>query len=351
MSTRKRLAFLRKSDDFEAKHPRADHGHFGSGGDVDAAQSIARLGTMGTKVETKGYIDSDSKPGDVLQLSRVNSYYKPDAATWPSMAAGDDVAVHDKQGWIYPAKVTTVDPDGDHATATMTGERTTTSMPVPQEEDGKYYIKLPNMSGHAHTRSWRTGDIVRLHDRVWQVKGAKPLDQGSNISYTLTPSTEEKWATRPGRAAVGSEREALQSVGSAIQTKTGEWLHVQEAKHTTFSGAIGQGRTFWQHGHYVSPEKATKINATHGPTLSRQLHAAQSTRVPDAMPADAKQLVPRTAGSSAASGERVALLGTKSVLWERAGDPDQSDSWRQYVSRVDDPTVVAAVKLFVRAHK
>ena len=39
------------------------------------------------------------------------------------------------------------------------------------------------------------------------------------------------------------------------------------------------------------------------------------------------------------------------VIYERAGDPDQSDSWHHYATRITDPELVNRVKKFLTATK
>jgi hypothetical protein len=97
----------------------------------------------------------------------------------------------------------------------------------------------------------------------------------------------------------------------------------------------------------VAPEKAVKLNAVHGPSLSRALNAVRGERVTEPMPADATVLIPRDTRSYAATGERIAVLG-KHLLHERTGDPDMSDSWRHYVVRIDDPDLVRRAGAFIK---
>lgn len=272
--------------------------------------------------------------------------YRPYGAPWPALEPGEEIVVHDSQGWLWRARVETVDqtdPDDPRAEVRIGGERE--ALPLPDVVNGK--IRLPNLSGHAHARRWARGDIVEIGGQYHKVKSAKPTADGIAIVYALEPSSAEAWARRPGRMSYQSSEQALEAVGSAVQTKTGEWLHGKKVTRTSFSGAAGRGHTYWLQGHHVTPERAAKLNDVHAPALAAALAGAKGERVADAMPADAVVLVPPRQGSLVPTGERVALVGD-AVLHECHGDPDMLDSWYPYRRRVTDPQVVARVRRFVR---
>lgn len=263
-------------------------------------------------------------------------------AEWPALDAGDKVEILDHQGWVWDGEVVEmVSPDKFEAK--VAGKRPS---PMPAVEDGG--VVLSNVSGHAHVRNWVTGSVVEVHGEYYKVSGKpKLLHGGSKISYGLKPATQKKWDSRPGRVEAHSEQAAREMVGSAVQTKTGEWLHVTEVKFRRFHGALGSDRVFSGHGKHVSAKKAEALNAVHPKTLSKDLHSAESQVSQQAvMPEGAKVLIAENSSSLAATGERVALSG-KVVLHERVGDPDQSDCWRHYVVEIKDKALVARVKKFL----
>lgn len=273
-------------------------------------------------------------------VARITRQYCSLAPEWPSVNVGDKIRVLDNQGWLWDAEVTEVR-DPKHLVANVSNK---TASPMPVPEDGA--VSLPNMSGHAHCRDWRTGDVIQLHGSYYKVKGKpKPNYSHSRITYTLTAVDEKAWATRPGRVRMSSESEARKAVGSAIQAPSGEWLHVSEVKYRKYGSAEGEvfGTTWLCFGKYVPEAKAAKINETNPHLVSAALHNAKSIRHQGPMPEDAVVLVPRNHTSLAASGERVAIVG-KTVLHERVGDPDMSDSWYHYVVAIDDKDLLARVK-------
>lgn len=250
-----------------------------------------------------------------------------------------------RAGW--PCEVVSIDAAAELAELRITGERR--PQPMPPVVDGA--IRLPNMSGHAHTRSWGQGSIVRLHDAYYRVaRKPRVIGFGASIEYALVPATAEQYATRPGRVEMDDAYAARASVGSAVQTPSGEWLHVTRAVRSAYGSAEGEvfGHLHYGVGKYVAAEKAAKLNELHAPTLSRALANAPCERVSTPMPADAKVLVPRDPSFLSATGERVALVDGV-ILHERVGDPDQIDSCYHYVVRIDDPALVARVKRYVRS--
>lgn len=265
---------------------------------------------------------------------------------WPPLHVGQIVEVHDTQGWKWTVRIDDLGQPGqspsiaigpDRPKATVIGEKEALPMPpLTRHPDGTASIRLPNVSGHAHLRSWRTGDLVEIEGETWKVRAPKKLEPAGRL-FHLTPATAEQFANRPGRVRLSGEAEALRAVGSAVQTPSGEWLHIKEAKHQTHrdqEDGTAYGRTYYGIGSHVTAAKAEKINAAHPPAISRDLYNAPSVRTDESMPASAAVLVPKDPRSLAATGERVAIVDGK-VLHERTGDPDMSDSWRHYVVQVE----------------
>lgn len=262
----------------------------------------------------------------------ITRQYCPTADPWPTIQAGDTLEVLDGQGWLWDAKVTEVK-DAAKVVAKVDNKRPS-PMPTPSPEGT---IRLPNMSGHAHCRDWRSGDVIRLHDDIYKVKGKpRELNHGASIVYTLVKADEKAWSTRPGRLRMSSEHAAREAVGSAVQTETGEWLEAKEVKFRRYGSAEGDtfGRTWLVFGKYVPEDKANRINYVHPQLVSNALHNAKSARHHAPMPDTACALI---------QGERVAIDG-KTVLHERIGDPDMIDSRYPYVVAIEDKDLLARVK-------
>lgn len=220
--------------------------------------------------------------------------------------------------------------------------------PFPPVVDGE--VALPQVGGYAHCIIWRKGDVVRYNNEFYAVVSAKESRDGSQTYYKLATATEEQYATRPGRMKFSSQYSAEAVVGSAIQTKNGEWLHGKSLKTTSFHGACGRGVTWWVYGRYVSAEKAAKINEVHAPILAAALQNAQGERYQEPLPEGAVTLVARNPHSMSSVAERVALLGD-SVVYERGGDPDMTDSWYAYRTLIRDPALVSRVRKFAKKSK
>jgi len=267
--------------------------------------------------------------------------YAPAGPPWPSLTVGDEVEAHDQQGWIYPAVVMSVDMAVEKAGLRVIDKRR--AQPMPPIVEGR--ITLPLVSGHAHGRRWRTGDIVSLHDSLWRVGKPRELRASARVEYPLTPATERERAARPGRMQMRGESEARAAVGSAVRTQTGEWLRAEKVQfHTTHSaeGDEDFGRTWYVVGRHVSAVQAGKLNLVHGPSLSQKLWTHRGVRVERGVAIDAAAFAPLHGQ------ERVALLDGGSVLHERVGDPDQLDSRGPYVVAIDDPVLVARVRAFLK---
>lgn len=283
---------------------------------------------------------------------RQTSWQQPVGEPWPQLLAGDEVIVHDTQGWTWTAVVEEADTASEaDAKAKLRIISDKRAQPFPVIVDGR--LVLPNVSGHAHARRWARGDIVQVDGFATdfaKVVKVRELQNGSRIEYTLVPATAAQFETRPGRIAMHSSDQATAAVGSAIATKSGEWLHVKSVKVTSFHGAAGRGTTYWAVGRHVAAPKAAKINDTHAPLLSRALVSHHGTRVQSQMPEDAVVLVPADSRSLAATGERLAVVGGE-VWHERCGDPDRLDSWYRYVVRIDDADLADRARRFVKAER
>lgn len=275
----------------------------------------------------------------------TRQYRKMFTQPWPSdMKPGNVITALDGQGWIWQVEVLSMEGE-EKAKVRVVSERTPSPLPQVTNEG----IVLSNVSGHAHCRNWRKGDVVQVHGQYYKVsKEPKLHPGGSKIFYPLTPATASDWAKRPGRVQMASERAAKEALGSAVQTPSGEWLHVKEVVFSRYGSAEGEtfGRTWFVKGKHVPEAKAAKINETHAPSLSAKLHAAQATRRTDSMPEGAKVLIPGNPSRMCATGERVAIDGNK-VVHERVGDPDMIDSRYHYMVEITDPTLLARVKKFL----
>lgn len=272
--------------------------------------------------------------------NRHNSHSEP-FEIWPDLTEGQELEVHDHQGWKWRVVVDSVVDAGFSKVKVLEGPE---ALPFPEVQDGK--LTLPNMSGHAHVRSWERGDIVRVGEAYYKVTGAKPNRTGTTIAYTLEASTAEAYAARPGRMKYSSESTLMADFGSAVHTKTGEWLHITKTSRSSFGSAIGRSYTYWGKGRYVSADKAAKINAVHPRLLDGALAVVSGTREAK-MPEGAVQLLPKTLGSLAATGTRVAVLGNE--IWhERVGDPDRIDAWYPYVVKFTNAELAKRVKAYVK---
>jgi len=165
---------------------------------------------------------------------RTTNWQNPVGDPWPAFGAGDEIIVHDTQGWTWKVKVVEADLTFENDPKATVEILEKEAQPMPPLRDGM--LKLPNVSGHAHVRSWARGDIIELEGRFYKVASAKPTRSGSEILYKLQEATPEQFAKRPGRVRAESRDEALRAVGSAIQTQDGGWLHVKKVKTTSFRG-------------------------------------------------------------------------------------------------------------------
>ncbi len=286
----------------------------------------------------------------VANINRRYNPLDPPLWVWPELEVGQELEVHDTQGWMWKVKVTEL-PEGSCPNgAKVQVLEGPTALPFPEiridSATGVSLVTLPNMSGHAHLRSWDKGDVVKEGNDYYKVTKVTLSPNGSRVTYTLAPSSPTAYLIRPGRIKYSSEHGAHQDLGSAILTRSGEWLHVTKLTRTTYSGALGRGYTYWGKGKYVSAEKAEKINEVHPRLLDAALSSNSGTRV-NTIPHTAVQLVPKTKGSLARSGTRVAVEGN--TIWhERVGDPDQCDSWYHYVVQFDDAKLAKRVKAYVK---
>lgn len=293
-----------------------------------------------------------SPSGEVVLCRSAGTGYRLIGEPWPTgPTTGDLVEVHDHGAWEWDAVLLEPPhglPDDPRCRARVVGPRRALPLPAPSA-DG--VVRLPRVYGHAHARGWSRGDVVREWGACWRVVRVAAPRGASHTDVTLAPASEEDYATRPGRVAMHSQREAAEAVGSAIEVD-GEWVHVREVARTSYSGALGRDHTYWAVGRFVRADKAARINELHPRHLERDLAAAAGERVAEPMPDDAAQLVPRDRSSLAATGTRVAIEGAgrrATVLHERVGDPDMSDSWRHYVVRIADAALVARVRRYVAA--
>jgi len=103
-------------------------------------------------------------------------------------------------------------------------------------------------------------------------------------------------------------------------------------------------------GNRVDNAKAEKLNEVHPGLLAGALMSYHGPRSTTPMPSDAVVLIPKRPESLAATGERLALVGSE-VLHERVGDPDRLDSWYHYVVRIDDPALAARAKKFIKKNR
>lgn len=278
---------------------------------------------------------------------RHASHCAPVGDGWPAhLVAGDAVRILDDQGWEWDAAIVSVDHAAETGQVRVLGDRRAQPFPAIDPEG---WVRLPNVSGHAHVRSWRRGDIVRVGAAHYKVAAVKPLDRVARISYRLEPATAEQYAARPGRVSFNSERQAHEAVGTAVKTATGEWIHVKKVERSSFSGALGRDYTYRGVGTYVSAERARKLNDVHPLLLDDALSAVHGERATE-MPAGAVELRPRNPQSTAATGTRVAVVD-RIVYHERCGDPDQLDIWVRYVVRITDPELVRRAKAFIRRTK
>ena len=281
-----------------------------------------------------------SEQGVAWIKRRAGANY-PVVGDWPELIPGMDLEVVDTSAWKW--RVTVLEATDDMvAKVQVQGEKE--ALPLPTIKDGA--LRLPNLSGHAHLRTWSRGDIVSLPEGYFKVTKAKTDTYGSNWLYEFQPSTAEAYATRAGRVSFPSESSLRGALDTAVKTESGEWLHITKMSRTAFGSAIGRSYSYWGNGKYVPEEKAKKINAVHPRLLDTALSAIPGERVPT-MPEGAVQLKPKTSGSLAASGTRVAVVG-KTIYHERVGDPDMADSWHHYVIRFEAPELLATVKAYMK---
>jgi hypothetical protein len=285
-------------------------------------------------------------------IRREANYLRPFGQDWPELVLGEEITIHDQSGYAWTCVVQEFTPAKDPAdvSAMVEVKGSRTPLPFPAIVDGT--ITLPNISGHAHTRNWARGDIIEVHGAFYKVSKVTTVDSATRIVYALTPATPAQVASRPGRVRMDSAISAANVIGSCIQTSTGEWLLVETVKSVRYGSAEGEtfGHTYYAVGKHVPQKKAEKINDLSPVLLSRALHAAQADRAQTVMPPSATTLLPRTAVTFAATGERVALDGN-TILHERCGDPDMADVWIHYVVRIEEPALVARVKRFIAAQK
>lgn len=269
-------------------------------------------------------------------------YQQPIGPEWPTMEVGQELEIFDTQGWIWNAIVQEVLEKS--VKIQVVGEKKAT--PFPQIVDG--WVRLPNISGHAHCRSWSKGDVVTVDGAYYKI-AKKPLLFSSEASYNLVPVTPEQYAKRPGRIKMDSFSTAHEAVGSAIKTDSGEWLHIKKVVSYRYGSSEGEtfGKNYYGEGVFVPEKKAQKLNDNHGHLLSQILHNAKASRYHGTMPETSKVLIPRKANFSGASGESVALLNDSTVLHQRCGDPDMIDSWYSFIVEITDKDVVAKVKRFL----
>lgn len=261
------------------------------------------------------------------------------------MTIGDTVVIHDRQGWTWDGVLEEIDlssAEDPKAQVRILGDKR--PQPFPAIIEGK--LTLPNLSGHAHVRSWSRGDVVKIREEIFKVTKVTLSKSGSEVHYEFTPADEKQYQTRPGRTKMSSEQDALAAVGSALEIR-GEWLHVKKVTRSSFHGALGRDFTYWAVGNYVSEDKAKKLNELHPQLLARTLATYPGTRVLERMPENAVVLIPKKAGSLAASGERLALVDGR-ILHERVGDPDQIDSWYHYVVEITSAEMVKRCKNFIK---
>jgi len=197
----------------------------------------------------------------------------------PSLSEGDEVQVHDEQEWIWTVRLLAT-PVNEGVKVEVVGDRRASPLPSPEvQSDGTALLKLPNISGHAHTRAWQAGDIVRVGDSTWKVKGRpKYHSYSARVHYALVSVPEESWATRAGRIVFSGEFQAHRAIGTAVEAGN-EWLHVKKIQRRRYGSAEGEtfGYTYVGSGNYVSAEKAQKINDRHAPSrLQRAIEAGVS---------------------------------------------------------------------------
>lgn len=251
-----------------------------------------------------------SRDEKIVTLARRQaSYMTPLGGPWPQIAEGEEVTAHDQQGWSWTVRLLEPISDPDNldlrVQAVVLGKRE--PLPVPPLEpqpDGSQLLRLPGISGHAHARYWRAGDLVQSHGQVWKVRGKPKANAvGSQFTYCLVSASESDWATRPGRASFESEYSARRALGTAIAVQ-GEWLHVKKLTRRAYGSAEGEhfGYVFIGHGRYVSAEKAGKINERHPPNrLERALREGKGLGRDWRAPNDSRIIAAEPANGSMAS--------------------------------------------------
>lgn len=195
---------------------------------------------------------------------RYSPGYAPVGPPWPPLAVGETVTALDSQGWSWTAEIHEIDAATETAQLRIIGERA--AQPMPEYTPGQPY-RLPNMSGHAHTRSWKMGSIVQIiqggpYYRV--ARKPKLSRSGSEVYYDLEPATAEQYATRPGSVRMPNRSAAERTVGSAVAVGD-EWLHVTDVAGRPYGSAEGEhfGTTYYGRGRYVSAALAQRLNAAH----------------------------------------------------------------------------------------
>lgn len=307
---------------------------------VELFGSFSRISTMTLIVSLPLYPRED---GVAWIRRRENAAYSA-VGEWPTLEVGQHLEIHDTQGWQWQVTVSSII-NPDHAEVVVIGDRV--ALPLPPLQNN-HWVRLPNIGGHAHLRSWQRGDIIREWGSYYKVTKVRPEHRSGKIVYEIELSSEEAYTTRPGRVSFASESSRDSVVGSAVQTKSGEWLHIKSTSRSQFNGAMGRGHTYYGEGRFVSAEKAAKINAKHPLLLDAALSNLPAKRV-DSMPAGAVQLKPKNISSLAATGSRVAVVGS-TIYHERTGDPDRTDGWYHYAVTVEgSPELLKQVKDYVKS--
>jgi len=191
-----------------------------------------------------------------------NSPDWPITGPWPALTVGEEIEIEDDHGWLWSAIVDVIQ-SADSIQIRVIGDKT--ALPMPPVISGQPY-RLPNMSGHAHSRRWKLGSITRIDGQSWRVaKQPRPVkpDHGK-IEYILEPATAEQYASRSGEIKMSDQRAAQQSIGSAVQVRD-EWLHVTSIDGPSYGSAEGEyfGTTWYGVGRFVAADKAAKLNAAH----------------------------------------------------------------------------------------